>query len=315
MINKELKDFLKFLKKEKVIEKYEELFDEVFDFDKLITFNKLDTIKVMYDKDLSAIRLYEIIHRITIDEELINMYLSAKEEIKKYIIRVIVSDVKDKKELISILINGDNASSIKYAYSLTTKDKLKNDDNLKKYVELVASTKEEISYELRELIEDSKEKGVEIPIQFLGILSDIDDLDIFDYVVDLYNEKGDFENNIHLYMSLSLANSKENANNAFLVLTDENLKDRKDLLYIALSIATCDTEFQSKKGLEIARKYYDNNDLLVKVLEAVNERNVEGNLENIMDVLKCRNLDTIIYALTSISDNEEITERVKVKVR
>lgn len=316
MINKDLKEFLKYLKKENIIEEYEMLFDRLFDFTDLFKLNRKDISNIIVNKGLSAVRLYEIINKVSIDESLIEMYLNSCDSIKKYIIRVAISelDLELKKHIIKSFINGNNEDSIKYSYSLITKEKIRNDKYLRDYVSIVSMSKESIAYKMRELIENEKEESNNISIPFLDILSTVEDVGIADYLVHLYEIKKD-SNDINEYMALSISSSRENAKNAFIVLTDEKFKDRDDKLYIALVIAASDTEYQSRNGLLEAYRNFDKDDLVERVAKAVTTKVESDKTSFLKEVLKDGEIDDILFSLSSIDSELEIDLNTKVKVK
>ena len=313
MVNKDLKEFLKFLKKENIINEYENLFDKIFDFSELLKLSKEDISTIVFNKELSAVRLYEIINKVKLDDTLIDKFIESDDSIKKYVIRVLVSDIEYKEDIIDSFMNGNNEDSVRYSYSLTTKEMFKNDENLRDYVRIISKCNKEVAYQIREFVENEKENNKEIPIEFLHLISTIENPEISDYLFRLYDLKG--FNNINEYMVLSLSNDSENAKNAFIVITDDKLKTRDDMIFVALSLATADTPELSRKGLLEAYKYYDKDDLIEKVTRVL-DGTVDGNdTLSLKDVLKDGNIDEILFSLSTIDNYSLINGNTKVKVK
>lgn len=313
MVNKDLKEFLKFLKKENIINEYENLFDKIFDFSELLKLSKEDISTIVSNKELSAVRLYEKINKVKLDDTLIDKFIESNDGIKKYVIRVLISDIEFKEDIINSFMHGNNEDSVRYSYSLTTKEKFKNDENLRDYVRIISKCNKEVAYQIREFIENEKENNKEISIEFLHLISTIENPEISDYLFRLYDLKG--FNSINEYMVLSLSNDSENAKNAFIAITDDKLKTRDDIIFVALSLATADTPELSRKGLLEAYKNYDKDDLIEKVTKVLNGI-VDGNgTLSLKDVLKNGNMDEILFSLSTLDNYSLINENTKVKVK
>lgn len=320
MNNGKLRLFLKYLKDNNIIFEYENLFDKVFDFQKLITLSKKDMDDI-FNNSYPTIRLYEIINNVKIDEKIINYISELKDiKLKKYSLRLAVSNnfnVDDTLKYINTICNGKEIASSKYAYSLTLNSKVRNNKNCYDYVELVSNTNNEVSIQIRDFLYIKDYIDNEDCLPFCKKVSQTNKDYIARYMIDLYQYK--YDNNTKLdvnYISLLLIpNSNIQAKCVYELLKDDKFLEREDALGCIFLISTTHYDYQAynayKAIIDGMIKENSYNDLM-NIITKEKEIYTDGEC-NLIDVLNTRDLDKLIDTLSLVDDNIKLTNNTKVK--
>lgn len=325
MNNKSMKKFLRYLRNNKIIELYENFFDKMFDFEKLLYFDEKDVKElVLSDKIVATIKMYEMVNNMTINNTIKNYILSLKDiDAIKYSLRLAVSSSFDNEEekLKYVKVVSESEKSLRYAWIVANKKEVNSHKDGLECVKIVGNTDEEIGVFLRDLLFDDQFVKRENILNYLEILSTSKEDYIAEYCCDFLKSSSDLDDKklIECLYILHCAKGKVQAECAYYILKNKKIMERNDGVLIALSIATREEGYQSEKGLlltlddELMKKEDASNIIFDAMGEDLLDKEYDSECD-LEELFKKRDLNEIINGLTTISDNENVNAKTRVKI-
>lgn len=319
MQNAQMKKLLLFLRENNVINEYETLFDKVLNFELLFKLKNSDVTDII-NSDMPSVRLYELINNIKIDDSIIDYIYHIKDiNIKKYSLRIAVSNVIPKSTKLEYVLCLSNSNNVRYTYSLIMNDKIRNNENCKKYLDIVSKSNSEVSIQIRDLLFENVFLENEKTLDVCKIVSKTNKEYIARYMIELYKNKVLNKEEVKLEDLSILLYSKglKQTLYTYELLNDNEFINRDDHILIAFFIATAQHDYQAYNGyIAMNNEDIKNKDnILTTIIDIVNkEKEYECNADiNLKNIVKERDLNKLIDALNYIPSDVEISSDMKIK--
>lgn len=274
-----------------------------------------DVDKIICDNEYYSIaNLYEIITGININDDIMKYICSLEEnEVIKYCLRLSVSQefINEEKKFEYIkALSESNSDSVRYAYGVASfKHYINSEDGLS-YVKMISKCKSDVLVHLIDILHTKKYREDEELYEFISIVKDAKEGYIAEYMVDLFKNEDTQAKRISIYKMSILMDSKgrKQAYYAKNVLTNEKLIESGTSESFAKVIASCEDEDKANNIYSSILNGKINMDEILDILNNPSEK------VDMISLFKTRNIDEILRVLYSISDNEQIIDKTKVKV-
>jgi len=316
MENRNMKNLLKYIKKYDIVRKYQITFDKYLDFEKLLLIDDKDVDRIIGNNEYySLIDLYENINGIKIYNEIKEyVCLLDDNEVIRYCLRLSTLDCfnteEEKLEYIKAL-SMSSSDSVRFAYGVASSKLYINTKDGIEYVKMISECKRDVAIHLLEVLHSKKYREDVDLYEFISIIKDAKEGYIAEYMVDLFkNEDSPIErpsiSNISILMN---SKGRRQAYYAKSVLINEKLIENGTSESIAKILVSCEDELIANKIYSDILNNQVNIDEIFKTVNNAKEENID-----VVSLLKLRNIDEILRVLSTIPDNEQIVEKIKVKV-
>ena len=175
---------------------------------------------------------------------------------------------------------------------------------------MISKCKSDVLVHLIDILHTKKYREDEELYEFISIVKDAKEGYIAEYMVDLFKNEDTQAKRISIYKMSILMDSKgrKQAYYAKNVLTNEKLIESGTSESFAKVIASCEDE---DKANNIYSSILNGKINMGEILDILNNPSEKVDM---ISLLKTRNIDEILRVLYSISDDEQIIDKTKVKV-
>lgn len=248
MDNKTKIRLLKTIKENNYIKRFKEIFNLNINLSDILLINEIDANKIInssFSDSVGLIKLYEIITGKKIDDNIENELFYSTDEVLKYSINIINSNIIDNKEDYIKVLNKGKEKSIKYAYYLTTKEEIVNHLYGLSIINVVSKSDENISMYLRDIF------------SMEDILNNSSFNELFQLIISCKNiEKMKY---IYKLCNLNLITSPDFIENIKLIINANSSEELKIIYKQILNIPIVDST--PENTCELLEKYINENNI------------------------------------------------------
>ena len=323
MKNSCLKDLLRYIRDNELIKKYFILFEKKLQLKDLINISDSDAKRIYCSSNerIALIKMYEIINKCFFPKNIVEYIINIdSDEIFKYSIKALKSNMNDDKKLkyIKAASSGYSNISSRYAFGLITDAKLK--ENSEELIKMVAKAKDKVSLYLRNILFNESvafDENIESYVKLIYL----DNKDFHaKYATRLIeNDEIRKDENCKYYISAIMAGTGHvQTKCVYDYLLNEKCRNSNDSLIIALEIASAKEDYQAirAKCYAMQDEVIGKKETVSKVCEIIKEElNYKFEKETTVgELIEKNDLNELLVSLSSVSKNENITEKTKVKI-